>query len=61
MMAEFFFYLLGFVVFLAIDVMLAACIYFSDNAGVHAFFILTLVVYNGLALLSITLYLVQPR
>ena len=37
MMAELFFYLLRFVVFLAIDVMMAGCIYISDKVGVQAF------------------------
>ncbi len=60
-MADFVLYLMVILLFLAIDIMLASCIYFSDNAGVHAFFILMLVVYNGIAFLSLTLYFVQPQ
>ncbi len=60
-MADFVLYLMGLILFFAIDVMLVACIYFSDNAGIHAFFILMLVIYNGIALLSLSLYFAQPQ
>lgn len=60
-MAEFFLYLLGFVVFLAIDVMLYVCMHFSENAGISALFVLILIIYNGVALLTVTLYFVQPQ
>lgn len=60
-MADFFLYLMGLILFLAIDTLLAACVYFSDNAGIHAFFILILIIYNGIALLSLSLYFAQPQ
>lgn len=60
-MADFFLYLMGLILFLAIDTMLVACVYFSDNAGIHAFFILILIIYNAAAFLTLTLYFAQPQ
>lgn len=60
-MADFFLYLMGLILFLAIDTLLVACVYFSDNAGIHAFFILILIIYNAVALLTLTLYFAQPQ
>lgn len=60
-MGDFVLYFMGLILFLMIDTMLAACVYFSDNAGIHAFFILMLIIYNGIALLSLSLYFAQPQ
>lgn len=60
-MSDFIFYVIGFIIFLAIDVLLIACLHFSEHAAVSLLFLIALLAYNGISMVALMLHLLQPN
>lgn len=59
-MSDFILYIIGFIIFLMIDGLLFACLYYSEHGALSSLFMIMLFVYNGLCLITLMLYLLQP-
>lgn len=59
-MSDFILYVIGFMIFLMIDGLLLACLYYSEHGALSSLFIIMLFVYNGLCLITLMLYLLRP-
>lgn len=60
-MSDFILYAIGFFIFFMIDVLLLTCLHYSEHGAVSSLVIIMLLVYNGICLITLMLYFLQPN